>query len=343
MAILITAGLAALVPFLDQPPAAWTAVSGSLLVGTLLFGIVLGLVRSLQGTVLASAGVMAGWLYLERVIGRAQLGVFVPDSDWISWLCPGGDFRQGPAVWVVLLCAAGFLGWRLRRGAAPLAAEGPALPAELKWLLPLSVMSFLAPLDLWLRCLWSARLAVGWRYLPRLLGTLAFSLANTLLSLPERVLLPRLLRRPVPDPIFVVGTHRSGTTHLHNLLALDPQFVAPRNYQVLNPVGFLFSGWLWAPLLTLILPRKRPMDNMDFSLFTAQEEEFALGNLCPARRTGAESSLARGQPMTASSTRASFPHRNVGPGRVTCVSSSASWSSGMASNPCSRTRTTRPA
>jgi hypothetical protein len=27
--------------------------------------------------------------------------------------------------------------------------------------------------------------------------------------------------------VFILGHYRSGTTHLHNLLALDPRFAAP--------------------------------------------------------------------------------------------------------------------
>ncbi|WP_427846519.1 sulfotransferase [Aromatoleum aromaticum] len=39
----------------------------------------------------------------------------------------------------------------------------------------------------------------------------------------------------IKPPIFVLGHWRSGTTHLHNLLSLDPQFAYPNFYQVTNP------------------------------------------------------------------------------------------------------------
>ena len=90
-------------------------------------------------------------------------------------------------------------------------------------------------------------------------------------------MIPFLLRRKkILDPVFIVGAHRSGTTHLHNLLALDPQFTTPRTYQVMNPIGFLVSGWLFIPFLWCFTPWKRPMDAMDFSLFAPQEEEYAI-------------------------------------------------------------------
>jgi hypothetical protein len=142
-------------------------------------------------------------------------------------------------------------------------------------------MNNFAPLDVWLGRLWQARFAVGWKYMPRLIAGLTFSTVSTTLSLPERMILPWLLRkRSISDPVFILGVHRSGTTHLQNLLALDPQFVTPQAYQVLNPVGFLFSGWLFTPLLAVFSPWKRPMDAVRFHIFSPQEEEFALANCC---------------------------------------------------------------
>lgn len=279
--IFLAACCSALVPLLTEPTYALTSQGVSLMAGLFLTGALCGVLRALTGTVFVPAALMVGWLYVEAVVRKTSLGMFVADTPWTPWLRPGIDFRQGPLCLALLLAVLGFFSWRLwRRGESVLTpAEGSS--AALKRYIPFSSMSLLAPLDLWVRCLWDARFAVGWRYWPRLLATLTFSLANTLLSLPERLLLPWLLRRrSVPDPVFIVGVHRSGTSHLHNLLSLDPRFITPRTYQAMNPVGFLVSGWLWAPLLALFMPRKRPMDNVDFSLFTTQEEEFALGNLC---------------------------------------------------------------
>ena len=45
----------------------------------------------------------------------------------------------------------------------------------------------------------------------------------------------------VEGPVFVLGHWRSGTTLLHEILALDPQFEAPTTYQCLNPHSFLLS------------------------------------------------------------------------------------------------------
>ena len=47
---------------------------------------------------------------------------------------------------------------------------------------------------------------------------------------------PQVRAVTVPPPLFVLGHWRSGTTHLHNLLAEDAeQFAFANNYQVFNP------------------------------------------------------------------------------------------------------------
>ncbi|MEM1304214.1 MAG: sulfotransferase, partial [Planctomycetota bacterium] len=129
-----------------------------------------------------------------------------------------------------------------------------------------------------------ARFRVGLKYVPRLAITLIASTAGTLLALPERVLGPLVvaavarLRGDAPDPVFLVGMNRSGTTHLHNVLALDPQFRSPRNYEVFNPHGFL-TGWLTTAVLTPFMTWRRPMDSVQMTIVSSQEEEFALATM----------------------------------------------------------------
>ena len=81
------------------------------------------------------------------------------------------------------------------------------------------------------------------------------------------------------DPIFVIGHWRSGTTLLHELLALDPRHTYPDTYDCFAPNHFLASGWINRPLLGLLLPSRRPMDNMAAGWDRPQEDEFALCNL----------------------------------------------------------------
>jgi LPS sulfotransferase NodH len=84
----------------------------------------------------------------------------------------------------------------------------------------------------------------------------------------------------LPDPVFILGHWRSGTTLLHNLFALSDQFAYPRIYQVSNPHSFL-----QVPIDRIMerqhkaaQARKRPMDNVEFDLMSAAEDEFAT---CP--------------------------------------------------------------
>ena len=47
---------------------------------------------------------------------------------------------------------------------------------------------------------------------------------------------PEILALPVPSPIVILGLPRTGTTHLHNLLALDPQLRSLPYWESLQPV-----------------------------------------------------------------------------------------------------------
>ncbi len=47
---------------------------------------------------------------------------------------------------------------------------------------------------------------------------------------------PSIKDIPVPAPVFVMGLPRTGTTHLHRLLSLDPKRRAPITWELLNPV-----------------------------------------------------------------------------------------------------------
>ena len=46
---------------------------------------------------------------------------------------------------------------------------------------------------------------------------------------------PTILDEPIVDPVFVVGTGRSGTSILHELLSLDPANRTPQTWELLHP------------------------------------------------------------------------------------------------------------
>jgi len=88
-------------------------------------------------------------------------------------------------------------------------------------------------------------------------------------------------------PIFVIGHWRSGTTLMHELLSLDDRFAYPNTVDAFAPNHSLISRYMIEPLLWLILPRRRPMDDMSVRVASPQEDDFALcayGAPTPYRR-----------------------------------------------------------
>jgi membrane protease YdiL (CAAX protease family) len=281
VAVVLSAALFAVMHQIDDLGGLAQPDSRQLLLGLFLAAALLALLRLKTGEILTSSGLLGGWLIARRML---RTGIIAPlaDSPSYEWLLPGNDPRQAPVLIAILAAASLTTLWLVwRHGEGRPAAAPLGVDANFKRVFPLSHMNGLAPLDVWLPLLVRARFQVGLKYIPRLLAVLVLSTVNTILTLPERlVLLLILRRRDVRGPIFVVGTHRSGTTHLHNLLALDPQFCTARAYQVMNPAGCVLTGWLMAPLLSLFMPWKRPMDGVRFSMFSPQEEEFGIAGLC---------------------------------------------------------------
>ncbi len=105
---------------------------------------------------------------------------------------------------------------------------------------------------------------------------LRFYLAGSALS-ALGMLQKRLYRRILDQldlrpPLFLVGHWRSGTTLLHELLALDEHFAAPSTYACFNPHHFLLAHHR-APAAARLA---RPTGDMTVSASSPQEEEFAL-------------------------------------------------------------------
>lgn len=91
----------------------------------------------------------------------------------------------------------------------------------------------------------------------------------------------------VAPPVFVIGHWRSGTTLMHELLALDDRFAYPSNFDAFNPNHFLLSRFWLFPIVRLLMPGVRPMDNMTMGAGSPQEDDFALcaqGAPTPYRR-----------------------------------------------------------
>jgi len=114
--------------------------------------------------------------------------------------------------------------------------------------------------------------------LHRVVGhTLGFFIHSMLGMFEEAWFGDRASRMPPPrEPLFVLGHWRSGTTWLHELLSLDPRHAWPTTYQCLFPDHFLLTESVLPWFLSILLPEKRPMDDMPMGFDKPQEDEFAL-------------------------------------------------------------------
>ena len=101
---------------------------------------------------------------------------------------------------------------------------------------------------------------------PRAIWLTGMSLLNTMAARgAERRFGAAIEATPVVAPVFILGHYRSGTTHLHDLLALDPAYASPTRFQAYNPSTFLATeSWLAPIVEPFMLPRR------------VQEDEIAL-------------------------------------------------------------------
>jgi omega-hydroxy-beta-dihydromenaquinone-9 sulfotransferase len=116
------------------------------------------------------------------------------------------------------------------------------------------------------------RACVGWqtRFAYWLNGA-----SNSLLARIQHASHADKIRTAVPaPPLFVLGFWRSGTTFLHELFCCDPRFGFASTYACMNPSHFLLTEkWM---RLRPPEPIRRPMDTMQYSWASPQEDEFAL-------------------------------------------------------------------
>jgi omega-hydroxy-beta-dihydromenaquinone-9 sulfotransferase len=102
------------------------------------------------------------------------------------------------------------------------------------------------------------------------------SLSNSAFrQIEDAAFLPQIQDVHPAAPLFILGHARSGTTYLHNLLAMDQRFAYPNVYQVYYPHTFLCTEAIFARLLTPFLPKKRPQDNVALTINMPAEDEVA--------------------------------------------------------------------
>jgi hypothetical protein len=78
------------------------------------------------------------------------------------------------------------------------------------------------------------------------------------------------------DPIFIIGHWRTGTTFMHQLLALDPNLSVPTLFEVAVPDSFLVSYSWYRPIFKRLVSEHRPMDQVKLGMDEPQEDEYAI-------------------------------------------------------------------
>lgn len=136
------------------------------------------------------------------------------------------------------------------------------------------------PMGQWLRLLAANRFAVWPRYWPRAAVISAWTPWNSFFRWRVRRRFGRAIESTrVPPPVFILGHWRSGTTHLHNLFAVDERFAYPNLYQCANPHTFLATESFMARIAAPSRP-DRIVDAIRIGFDTPFEDEFAIGAMC---------------------------------------------------------------
>lgn len=129
----------------------------------------------------------------------------------------------------------------------------------------------------WLKLL-ASRPPMHWSRLHKIVSITGLSMINSLSNGLESLFYGAKIKRQAVEhaPVFILGHWRSGTTLLHNLICLDPQFTFPNLYEVMFPANFLLTERLVTSTTSWMIPKTRPMDNVEAGYHMPQEDEVAL-------------------------------------------------------------------
>jgi len=104
---------------------------------------------------------------------------------------------------------------------------------------------------------------------------------NSPFAFLQRLFYGRKIRNTelVAPPIFILGHWRSGTTLLHEYMICDERLAFSDTYACFAPEHFIMSRYALRPLAAILMPTKRPIDNMEAGFDRPQEDEFALTSM----------------------------------------------------------------
>ena len=146
-------------------------------------------------------------------------------------------------------------------------------------------LSFLygIPLGRWMGLLAENRFRIQPRYLGRALRITALSLLSSFFRIVEKITYPSQAAKTEIEraPLFVLGHWRTGTTHLHYLLAQDCRFAFPNVFETAFPDSFLLSQEKRIRQLEPLVKNKRPQDNIHVDMKSPSEDDMAMSVLAP--------------------------------------------------------------
>jgi len=120
------------------------------------------------------------------------------------------------------------------------------------------------------------------KYWIKLPALLCWSALLAPMYLLEKLVVFTIVKNSIhPEPIFIIGHWRSGTTYLHYLMAKDRQFGYCSNVDAFVPGGMLLGQRISRKIIGWRLPKTRPMDGVKLHADAPQEDEFPMMLLSP--------------------------------------------------------------
>jgi hypothetical protein len=130
----------------------------------------------------------------------------------------------------------------------------------------------------WLKLLYENRFNVKTKFIPKIFGLTVLNIVLTPFIMYEKLRYRKNIKNTKieKDPVFILGHWRSGTTHLHKMLAFDEQFGYITLTETSLPHLFLTGSKMIHLIMKPLTPKKRPTDNVDMFPEMPHEHEFAL-------------------------------------------------------------------
>ncbi|MCD6223140.1 MAG: sulfotransferase [Thermoplasmata archaeon] len=133
----------------------------------------------------------------------------------------------------------------------------------------------------WLFLLAENGFRISLKYVPRAIYITLLSAITAPFRIIEEKKYKAKIMKQEPQPIFIIGHFRSGTTYLHYLMSHDANMSYVSTFETMVPSNFLFFSQFFKKLLSSSLPETRPMDSVRMAPDYPYEEEYGVANLSP--------------------------------------------------------------